>query len=107
MILKEGDKVKLIVDVLDEFNMVLVEKTMIDISPSDLEECDLPEDGEVVGKCNLSEGIMREFFDSNQLPRTRGNFLLWVREEYLNLPENFEKGIRDFDRSLYSLCGEF
>ena len=46
----EGDEgVTLQVAVLAEFNLIAMERNVFGIDPDDLVECDLPEDGEVLG----------------------------------------------------------
>jgi hypothetical protein len=47
----------LTVAVLAEYNAVAFERRVFGISPDDLEECDLPEPGEILGSCLTQEEL--------------------------------------------------
>ena len=52
---EDDKKVTLMVDVSGDFNFVIQERVVFGVDPDDLEECDLPSEGEILGNCDLSQ----------------------------------------------------
>ena len=56
----EDGQVTVRVGVSGDFNLVAMERTVFGIDPDDLEECELPKDGELVGDAGFSPEEVRQ-----------------------------------------------
>jgi hypothetical protein len=62
---EENGAISLKVRVSGEFNAVIFERTVFGIKPEDLEECDLPEPGEILGSLDMSD-LAKAMYDARR-----------------------------------------
>lgn len=60
------DGVTLVVGVSGEFNLVTHERAVFGIDPDDLEECDLPRPGELVGNADLDFDTLKNVLEERK-----------------------------------------